>query len=1195
LVCGLVNEHIQRKLLVEADLTYDRAKAIAIAAETAVKDAVELRHQPAAAAAADVNKLKYTAPKPTSSQQCTRCGKRNHSSSECYFRDKVCHNCAKKGHTKRMCKTKSKPQKSDKKKSMNFVGERETDSENDSDDTVGLMLNYVQTVKVQPFVVTVMINNVDVNMEIDSGSPVSLMPYVSFKKYFGMQCLQPADVRLSTFTGESLNVRGYFPATVVYEGQTHQLKLYIVDGGSAVLLGRSWLEKIKLNWQNIREIHSLQSNRYTLSELKAKYADLFDGKLGKMTSYEAKLHLKENSVPVFMRARSIPYAMRHKVEQELHRLEEEGVLTKTSSSDWATPIVPILKKNGQVRICGDYKTTVNPALKVDHYPLPKPQDIFASLAGGKQFTKIDLRQAYLQCPVDEATGDILTWNTHKGLYRVNRLAFGISSAPSLWQQKMDQILQGIPFCHCILDDILVTGRDDDEHLRILDQVFEALHANGLRLNIEKCSFMQDSLEYCGHVITRNGIQQSPSKTEAILNAPVPENVSQLRSLLGLITYYRSHLPGISDILHPLNELLKQEKKWCWSLECDRAFKTVKQLIAADTCLTHFDATAPITLATDASGYGIGCVLSHRTSDGERPICFASRSLTKPEKNYSQLDREGLSIVWAVKKMSDYIYGRHFTLVTDNRPIAAILSPNKATPPMVAARLQRWSSFLSGYDYTIEQRSTHKHANADFLSRFPLPIRQKPKEVTVSAIDGFFEEQFEALPVTASMIRRHTRTDTELSQVFEFVQTGWPTMVPPNLQPYFCRRQELSTNQGCVIWGTRVVIPQALRPQILSELHAGHLGIVRMKTLARSYVWWPKLDSQLEETARQCQACLQTRNMPSSTIHQWERPTGPWQRVHVDFLGPVYGHMLLVAVCAYSKWPEVVVMKEGTTAAQTIEALQKIFAAWGLPTHLHSDNGVQFVSKEFQQFVKTNGIHHTTSAIYHPNSNGQAERFVAIVKRALKAMKSDGTSLETKIARFLITYRTSVNSSTGEIPSVLMTGRRLRTRLDLVRPMKQNYMPKQNQSERHFVIGDTVAVRDYRAKKNKWLPGIISQKHGHLMYSVLVTTPSGTVTFKRHVDQIIPRDTSASDTSNNDLTMDQEIPNIPVVMDPAPINQPTTPPTPTAAVEPTTTPPPEANQETAGTSQQTVPRPAEHLRTFSGRRVVTPAKLKDYVH
>jgi len=366
----------------------------------------------------------------------------------------------------------------------------------------------------------------------------------------------------------------------------------------------------------------------------------------------------------------------------------------------------------------------------------------------------------------------------------------------------------------------------------------------------------------------------------------------------------------------------------------------------------------------------------------------------------------------------------------------------------------------------------------------------------------------------------------------------------------------------------------------------------MKTLARSYVWWPKLDSQLEGVARQCKACLQTRDMPSSTVHQWERPSAPWQRVHVNFLGPVHGHMLLVAVCAYSKWPEVVVMKEGTTASQTIEALRKIFATWGLPSHLHSDNGVQFTSKEFQQFVKANGIHHTTSAVYHPNSNGQAERFVAIVKRALKTMQSDKASLETKIARFLFSYRTSVNSSTGEIPSVLMTGRRLRTRLDLVKPTERNYKPKRNQSERHFAIGQTVAVRDYRAKTNKWIPGVISDKHGSLMYSVLITTPNGTVTFKIHVDQIIPRENLATDTEHSDFAMDPEIPHTP-----SQSNQ-QIPPTPPAAVEPVARPSPEADQvpqqQTVDTSQSVL-HPSKHsCTTSSGRRVRPPRKLNDYV-
>ena len=205
-------------------------------------------------------------------------------------------------------------------------------------------------------------------MELDSGSPVSLMPYGLFSKCFEKQVLEPADLQLSTFTGESLKVHGYFQANVKYESQVHTLKLYIVDGGNTALLGRDWLEKIKMNWQNVHFVRSLQSSQSTLEDLKTKYADIFDGKLGMLRDYQAKLYLKDNVAPVFMRARPIPYAMRSKVEQEVNRLEHEGVITKTTSSDWATPVVPIVKQNGQIRICGDYKTTVNPALKVDRSP-----------------------------------------------------------------------------------------------------------------------------------------------------------------------------------------------------------------------------------------------------------------------------------------------------------------------------------------------------------------------------------------------------------------------------------------------------------------------------------------------------------------------------------------------------------------------------------------------------------------------------------------------------------------------------------------------------------------------------------------------------------------------------------------------------------------------------------------------------------
>jgi hypothetical protein len=267
---------------------------------------------------------------------------------------------------------------------------------------------------------------------------------------------------------------------------------------------------------------------------------------------------------------------------------------------------------------------------------------------------------------------------------MNRLAFGNLSAGSPWQQKMDQILFNLPFYHRMLDDILITGRNDEEHIRTLQEIFERLQANGLHLNKAKCPFIQSKLKYCSHILTEFGIQQSPEKIAAIVNASQPTNVTQLKSGMGLIMYYHNHLPNVSSLLHPLYQLLKKNRKWHFDKSCEDAYAKVKELIANNVCLTHFEPAPRIILATDAGPRGIGAVLSHRTSSGEKLICFASRSLTEAEQNYSQLDREGLAIVWAVRKMNDYLFGRSFELITDNKPIAAILSPNKATPSMVAA-------------------------------------------------------------------------------------------------------------------------------------------------------------------------------------------------------------------------------------------------------------------------------------------------------------------------------------------------------------------------------------------------------------------------------------------------------------------------------------------------------------------------------
>ncbi|KAL7865272.1 hypothetical protein SRHO_G00105190 [Serrasalmus rhombeus] len=374
--------------------------------------------------------------------------------------------------------------------------------------------------------------------------------------------------------------------------------------------------------------------------------------LGTVKDFQVTLALKPDQQPKFLQARVVPYARQSKVEAELECLQKQGVISPVKFSEWATPVVPVIKKKGGVRICGDFKVTVNPALCAEYYPLPHIEDLFASLAGGQRFSKLDLSHAYLQVPVSEKSHHYLTITTHK-------------------------------------DDILVTGTDDVQHLKNLGAVLCRLEEFGLRVQQEKCEFFKSSLEYLGHTIDVAGLHKSPDKIQAIVNAPAPINVSQLRSFLGLINYYARFVPNLATMLHPLIALLHKSVKWNWSVECEEAFQEAKSQLTSKSVLTHYDPRLPIRLACDSSPYGVGAVISHVLSDGqEKPIAFTSRTLSKAEQNYAQIEREALGIIFGVRKFHAYLYGRHFILLTDHHPLTMILSPNKATPSMAAARLQR---------------------------------------------------------------------------------------------------------------------------------------------------------------------------------------------------------------------------------------------------------------------------------------------------------------------------------------------------------------------------------------------------------------------------------------------------------------------------------------------------------------------------
>ena len=493
----------------------------------------------------------------------------------------------------------------------------------------------------------------ELSMEVDTGASLSLMSETTYKKLWESDTLpelQQTAVKLRTYTGEEIRVLGCINVKVQSKEQEAHLPLLVVKGNGPSLLGRNWLTKLRLNWQ---EIFSVRTN-HSLESLLKQHEGVFKDELGTLKGIEAKLHVDPQAKPLFYKAHTVPFALREKVEQELERLEKQDIITPVKFADWAAPIVPVEKRDGSVRVCGDYKLTVNKVAKTEVYPIPRINEMFASLAGGLKFSKLDLSNAYQQIQLEEGSQKYVTVNTHKGLFQYKRLPFGVASAPALFQRTMESLLQGLPSVCVYIDDILVTG---EEHLHNLGEVLRRLEEAGMKVKREKCFFLLSEVEYLGHVISSAGLRPSEAKAAAITGAPAPTNETELKSFLGLVNYYAKFLPNLATVLAPLCHLLRKDVKRKWKSEQEAAIEEVKKLLKSSQLLVHFDSELPLILACDASPYGVGAVLSHRLKDGsEKPVAFASRTLAKAEQNYSQLDKEALAVIFGVKHFHEYIYG-----------------------------------------------------------------------------------------------------------------------------------------------------------------------------------------------------------------------------------------------------------------------------------------------------------------------------------------------------------------------------------------------------------------------------------------------------------------------------------------------------------------------------------------------------------
>lgn len=1109
IVCGINNVTIQRKLLAEVNLTLKRAVTIALAQEAASKDLGDLqRGNNASTVSTETvhhvkkqNQAKKSFPKKGQSvNECWRCGG-THSARRCRFIDERCFKCQQKGHVGKRCAEIKKW------RDQHYVAEdtdeitdENTDSQNYVTDCDDEYVFHVSDNRVLPFQVKAVIGNKTVTFEVDTGCGVTLVPKHAFESFGGkMHELKPCKTKLKTYTGDAVKVVGETVIRVKIQGVEKELPLLVVENGGPNLLGRNWFVQFDMSGL-VQDLNYQSESNRTLSEILREHDGLFKEGLGTLKGFEAKIHVEKDVQPKFYKARPVSYALQNKVDVELERLRDQGVLEPVKFSEWATPVVPVLKANGNVRLCGDYKVTVNQVSHVEQYPIPRLEDLLVRLGGGKTFSKLDLSHAYNQIRLDEESSKLLTVNTQKGLFKVNRLPFGVSSAPAIFQRTIENLVKDIPNVVVYLDDILISGENEVAHLRNVDAVLSRLREAGLRLKKDKCCFQVKEVVYLGHKIDSEGVHPLEQKIEAIQKVPEPKSVTELQAYLGLLNYYHGFLPQISTVLAPLHELLQKGHVWRWGSRHKQAFEKSKSLLQSYQVRVHYRSDLPLVVSCDASGVGLGAILSHVMPDGkERPISFASRSLSKAERNYSTLDREACAVMFGIRKFHKYLLGRRFTIITDHKPLIYLLSEKNNVPQMTSTRRLRWIIELGAYDYSIEHKSGKLHLNADSLSR--LPVGEAMPEKREENI--FLMQQLETAPINADQIRGWTAKDPVLSKVKSYILRGWPSQLEePDLKPYFARKLELSVEDGIVLWGTRVIVPPQGRQKVLEELHVSHPGMTRMKGLARGYLWWPRLDDAIENKVKLCNECLEHQRAPAKApVHPWEIPSKPWSRVHVDYAGPIEGKMIFVMIDAYSKWIEAEVVS-GSTSQITIERLRHIIAAQGIPEIIVSDNAACFTGQEFQEYCKQNGIRHVAGAPFHPSTNGLAEKAVQIVKLGLK--KGSG-SLQERMDKLLFSYRLTPQSTTEHAPCELLNKRKLRSRLDLIRPDVHARLTKKQEEQRNasegtvrsFKENEVVIVRNYGVGP-KWLRGVIVSQEGPLLYSVELH--SGKIV-KRHIDQI----------------------------------------------------------------------------------------------
>ena len=741
---------------------------------------------------------------------CGNCGT-THPRRQCPAYNKSCRSCSRKGHFSHMCRNGRRPQINDRNQSnstrtppprtgnsnrqnytSHFVEDvplsPDSSNQNQSDDDNYFICNAQEDNKINnigEIIENITINSQSIPMQHDNGASCTILSTLIWQQ-LGSPDLQPSDTKLRSYDDNGLSVIGKCYVDIKRDNNViyNKFPVQIVNSSRPYgLLGRDIL-----NNNDIQCLGSVSS---------AEFLPVVKGVV-------ATMKLKPDASPKFCQARPVPLPLQAAATAELDRLQTMGVIEpiETGGAANSSPVVWVKKPSGGLRMCVDFSVHANSKILSDAYPIPNVESIFSELKGAKHFAKIDLKSAYWQIAIDEAAQDLSIINTHKGLFRVTRLQMGMKNSSAIFQQVIEQVLQGLKGVVSFQDDVLIFAHTLESLLKRVNAVMERFKQRRLSVNKEKCLQHVSEITFLGFQISSKGIGPDPRLVEKVLAIDTPKNKQEVSSFVGLVNFFGRMVPNFAEKIAPLNSLRKQNIPFEWNSAAQQAFDQLKAELASAPVVQPYSLSKPVTLTTDASGTAIAGIL---TQNGH-PVIFVSKTLTLAERKYSATEREAYAVVWCVERLRQFLLGRKFTIVTDHQSLAFLFGENKGIPKTASARVSRWAIKLMAFDFHLKHQPGATITHADALSR--LSQTTISREDVVASVTIATDSAFFSSIISQDYLLNATNNDRLAASIKNRIVSGTWSNLSEAEKPFARVKDQLTIENEIIYYKSTPFIPSA---------------------------------------------------------------------------------------------------------------------------------------------------------------------------------------------------------------------------------------------------------------------------------------------------------------------------------------------------------------------------------------------------